>query len=68
MRFRCDVHAPASTRDAIDALGVPSSQIDVIVVNEQPVDFNHPLEHGDTVAVYPSFGSIDLGDTVRARS
>jgi hypothetical protein len=65
-RFLCVLPAPSSARDAITALGVPDSHVDVIVVNGTPVDFSCPLEDGDRVAVYPPFKSIDLGDIVRA--
>jgi sulfur carrier protein ThiS len=65
-RFRHELHARASARDAIGAIGVPASQVDVIVVNGTPVDLTHQLHDGDKVAVYPEFRSIDLGDTVRA--
>lgn len=68
LRFRCEVQAAASARAAIDTVGVPYSQVEIVVVNDVPVDFAHRLEDGDEVAVYPLFRSIDLGDTVRGPS
>jgi uncharacterized protein len=67
-RFLHELHGRASVEDAISAIGVPASQVDVIVVNGTPVDFTYQLADGDKVAVYPPFRSIDLGDTVRART
>jgi molybdopterin converting factor small subunit len=65
-RFVQQLHARASAKDAMYEIGVPASQVDVIVVNGTPVDFTYRLHDGDMVAVYPPFRSIDLGDTVRA--
>ncbi|HEY5617557.1 MAG TPA: hypothetical protein VIK60_06395 [Vicinamibacterales bacterium] len=65
-RFRQVLDARSSARDAVTAIGVPDSYIDVIVVNGTPVDFSYSLDDGDRVAVYPVFRSIDLGDIVRA--
>jgi uncharacterized protein len=65
-RFLHELNTRASAKDAIGVIGVPPSQVDVIVVNGTPVDFTYRLHDGDMVAVYPPFRSIDLGDTVRA--
>jgi hypothetical protein len=67
-RFRCQIQTAASARDVIDTMGVPHLQVEIVVVNDVPVDFGHQLEDGDNVAVYPPFRSIDLGDTIRGRS
>jgi molybdopterin converting factor small subunit len=64
-RFAHVLNAPSSVKDAVEALGVPHPEIDLIVVNGIPVGFTHPLRDGDTVAVYPTFHSIDLGDLPR---
>lgn len=44
----------------IEMLGVPHSQVDLIVVNGNCVDFNYLLQDGDRVSVYPVFESIDI--------
>jgi uncharacterized protein len=65
-RFRQVLGTSWSVRDVLDVVGVPHSQVDVVVVNGTPVEFSYVLEDGDRVAVYPPFRSIDLGDIVRA--
>ena len=55
----------SSVKDAIEALGVPHPEVDLIIVNGMAVGFAHRLHDGDTVAVYPRFHSIDLGDLPR---
>ena len=47
-------------KDAIEALGVPHTEVDLILVNDQTVDFNYQLKSGDRVAVYPVFEMFDI--------
>ena len=54
-----------SVKDAIEALGVPHTEVDLILVNGEPVDLDHPLRSDDRVSVYPPFTSLDLGDLPR---
>ncbi len=49
-----------SVKDAIEAQNVPHTEVDLIVVNGDPVDFNYKLQKGDRVAVYPVFESFDI--------
>jgi uncharacterized protein with PIN domain len=56
-----------SVKDAIEALGVPHVEVDLIVVNGRSVGFDHRLEAGDRVAVYPVFESLDISPIVRLR-
>jgi uncharacterized protein len=67
-RFAHSLPAPASVKDTIEALGVPHPEVDVILVNGRAEDFGYRLRHGDSVAVYPPFRSLDLGDLRRAGS
>lgn len=54
-------------KDAIEALGVPHTQVDLIVVDGQSRGFDYQLQDGDRVAVYPAFESIDISPIVRLR-
>jgi len=56
-----------SIKDAIESLGVPHPEIELIVVNHEPVDFSYSLQTGDYVSVYPAFHSIDLGTVPELR-
>jgi len=47
-------------KDPIEALGVPHTEVDLIVVNARPVGFGYKLKPGDRVAVYPRFHGIDI--------
>ncbi|MCW3108736.1 MAG: hypothetical protein JWQ09_3242 [Segetibacter sp.] len=49
-----------SIKDAIEATGIPHTEVDVIVVNGSPVDFSHRLKDKDEVAVYALVNITDL--------
>jgi len=42
-----------AVKDAIEAIGIPHTEVAVITVNSQAVDFMHGLEDGDDLTVYP---------------
>ncbi len=54
-------------KDAIEAQGVPHTEVDLIVVNGKSVGFDYQLMHGDRVAVYPLFESLDIAPVVQLR-
>ncbi len=49
-----------SVKDAIEAQNVPHTEVDLILINGEPANFNHKLSDGDRVAVYPVFESFDI--------
>jgi uncharacterized protein with PIN domain len=61
-RFTYRLPGPASIKDTIEALGVPHPEVDLILVNGEPVDFAYAVRDGDAVSVYPRFRRIELGD------
>ncbi len=54
-------------KDAIEALGVPHPEVDLILVNGRSVDFAYRLQNGDRVSVYPVFELLDIADVTRLR-
>ncbi len=57
MRYRFSGHP--GIKDPIEALGVPHTEVALIVVNGQPVTFSYQLQAGDYVSVYPFFTTLD---------
>lgn len=55
----------ATTKHMIEALGVPHTEVELILVNGVSGGFEDILEEGDRVAVYPRFGALDLGPLAR---
>jgi uncharacterized protein with PIN domain len=56
-----------SVKDAIEALGVPHTEVDLILANGQSVDFSYRLRNGDRISVYPVSESIDISSLERLR-
>lgn len=49
-----------SVKDRIQSLGVPHTEVDLILVDGVSVDFAHRLYGGERVAVYPMFERFDI--------
>ncbi len=56
-----------SVKDAIEAIGIPHTEVDVILVDGMSVDFSHLLVGGERVAVYPMFERYDVSPLTRLR-
>ena len=56
-----------TVKDVIEAAGIPHTEVDLVVVNGEPVDFSHRPASGDRLAVYPVFESLDLSAISRLR-
>ncbi len=54
-------------KDPIEVLGVPHSEVDLILVNNESVGFDYRLKDGDRVAVYPVFESFNISPVQRLR-
>jgi uncharacterized protein with PIN domain len=65
--FPYPLQGTPSVKDAIEALGVPHTEVELILVNGNSVGFGYRLEPGDRVAVYPLFESLDISPLVRLR-
>lgn len=56
-----------TVKDRIEALGVPHTEVDMILVDDAPVGFGHRLHGGERVAVYPMLECFELGEACRLR-
>ena len=56
-----------SVKDVIESLGVPHTEVDVIVVNGVSVDFMYLVQDGDRIDVYPFFSLPDVRPLVHLR-
>lgn len=65
--FRYSFRGTPSVKDAIEALGVPHTEVDLILVNGESVGFDYLLKGGERVAVYPAFESLDISSLTRLR-
>jgi uncharacterized protein with PIN domain len=51
---------PGSVKDALESLGVPHPEIDLILVNGEPAGFDRILADGDRVAAFPRFRRLEI--------
>ena len=58
--FAYSVAGTRSVKDAIEAIGVPHTEIDLILVDGKSVGFDRVLRGGERVAVYPVFERLDI--------
>ena len=69
-RMRAFAHAlrlPASVKDVIESLGVPHTEVDLVLANGVPVGFSYLVHHGDYISVYPRFTSLDVSSLLQLR-
>ena len=57
----------ATTKHMIEALGVPHTEVELILVNGESVGFERQIRDGDRIAVYPTFEAFDISELLRVR-
>jgi uncharacterized protein with PIN domain len=57
----------ASVKDLIEGAGIPHTEVDLVIVNSEPVDFTYRVRDGDRIAVYPMFEALDIGPIAKVR-
>jgi len=63
------VCAPGATvKNAIEALGVPHTEVELILANGESVDFCYVVQQGDRISVYPAFESLDVTRVLKTRA
>ena len=67
VRFDHEFQRRASIKDLIEALGIPHTEIDLILVNDDSVDFSYIVRDGDRISVYPMFEAFDIQAASRVR-
>jgi len=59
---------PVPVRHLIETLGVPHTEVEIILLNGESVGLDHPASDGDRVSVYPVFETLDVTPLLRLRS
>jgi uncharacterized protein with PIN domain len=57
-----------SVKDLIESLGIPHTEIDMILVNGKSVNFKYLINDGDDISIYPVFESFDISDVQHLRA
>lgn len=66
--FQHHFEQAGSVKDVIESLGVPHTEVDVIIANGQSVTFTHKIKHGDHICVYPVSESMDISPVTHLQS
>jgi len=64
-RFAAHFPGPVTVGDAVESLGVPAGQVDLLLVNGRSAEFSRLLQDGDDIAVYPVFEALDIESVTR---
>lgn len=57
----------ASIKDMIESFGVPHTEVELILVNGESVDFSYIPRDADRISVYPMFESLDVTPLLKLR-
>lgn len=64
--FRCA--RAATVKNAIESIGVPHTEVELIIANGISVDFSYFVGDGDRISVYPQFEAFDILPLLRVRA
>jgi len=67
LSFEHTFNGNMSIKDVIESIGVPHTEVDLILVNGKSVDFKFKAKNKDQISVYPMFESIDISDIIKLR-
>ncbi len=54
-------------KDAIEACGIPHTEVDLIIANGSSVDFSYVVSPGDRIGVFPVFEAFDIAPIAKVR-
>lgn len=60
LEFKHELKNNRSAKDLIESLGVPHTEVDLIIVNGTSVDFEYGVQGGDRIEVYPPLNQAQL--------
>ena len=67
LQIQYDFEGKPSIKDSIEAIGVPHTEVDLIIVNGNSVGFDYHLKNGDEASVYPVFSDVDISTKATLR-
>ncbi|HEX6708473.1 MAG TPA: Mut7-C RNAse domain-containing protein [Albitalea sp.] len=57
----------ATVKNAIESVGVPHTEVELILANGESVDFGHRVQEGERISVYPMFEAFDVRPLLKLR-
>jgi len=65
--FSLSLKRPTTVKETMRLLGVPSEEVDLVLVNGESVPFSHIIQDQDRISIYPIFESLDISTVTRLR-
>ena len=65
--FDCELQGSPAVKDVVESLGVPHTEVDLVLADGESVGFGWRVRDGARVSVYPVFESLDIGPVTRVR-
>ena len=65
--IRARFHEGDSAKALIESLGVPHTEVDLLLINGQSSTFDRQIRDGDRISVYPVFEALEIGAVTRVR-
>jgi len=66
-QFSVSVRGSPSIKHLIESLGVPHTEVDLILVNGKSVPFSYIIQDKDRISAYPMFEAFDIATVLRLR-
>ena len=66
-RFKHELNRRTSVKDLIESLGVPHTEVEIILANGKSVDFGYIVRRQDDLSIYPMFESVDVTPVLKLR-
>ncbi len=57
-----------SVKDVIESIGIPHTEVDLILINGKSVGFDYLINNGDEISIYPVFESLDITEVQHLRT
>ena len=65
--FSLSLKRLTTVKETMHLLGVPSEEVDLVLVNGESVPFGHIVQDQDRISIYPIFESLDISRVTRLR-
>lgn len=56
-----------TVKDLVESLGIPHTEIDLILAGEESVGFSYRVRDGDRISVFPVFEALDINPIIQVR-
>ncbi len=66
--FQAELYTGQTVKDLIESLGIPHTEVDLVLVDGRSVDFSYQPSADDNISVYPVFETFDISGLTLLRA